>query len=109
MSLARANDTARRLHQKALRISAGTTDVRAAMKRMLWLSGLTMADLAARTGHKACHWHNRLSRNSARWPIGPADVEAFARAVGARPRDRKRLHRLGAINAGWDIPLEDRS
>lgn len=77
------------------------------MKRVMWLSGLTLEDLAVRAGRNPTYWQNRLSRNSARWPILPADVDEFTRAVGARPRDRKRLHRLGAINAGWDIPLED--
>ncbi|MGD9643844.1 MAG: hypothetical protein AB7V08_14030 [Elusimicrobiales bacterium] len=107
MSLARTNENARRLHRKALSISSATTDLRAAMKRVLWLTGMTIDELAARTGRTYSYWQNRLSRDSVRWKISPADVDTFAKAVGARPRDRKRLHRLGAINSGWDIPLED--
>lgn len=92
------------LINRALTIPKDTTDVRAAMKRLLWLRGMSSADLATATRLSDTYWKHRLGANSSDgYKIHPGIMDRFLDAIDATPAERRRLHLLGALEAGWKL------
>lgn len=99
MSLAKSNARRARSHAEAMSM-VPCGDVRAEAKRMLRLRGMTIGDLASKTGLGESCWKHRLCD---RYRLTPGQLRQFLDAIDATQSEREYLSQLGARADGWEV------
>lgn len=91
-----------------LAIPADTDDVRQAIKREVWTRERTLKDLAASLGMNLDYLERVLSKrgnHGAFQRLTPQLLDRIIAALHVTPVVARRLHRLGALEAGWKFEV----
>ena len=87
------------------RIPADTTDVRAAIKREIWVRGFTLAEVAKKVRITPPALRTRLGAGwKSKRGLSPRLVDQIGNAIGADAVTLVRWHVLGAQLQGWRLP-----
>lgn len=95
---------------RAHKIPAGTTDLRAAIKREIWSRGFTLNDVAAGVKVTAPALRVRLGAGwRSKRGLSPRLVDKIAAVIGVREPLLSRWHAMGAALHGWriDVPGDE--
>lgn len=107
MSTKQARGLITKLVARGVAIDPRTTDVREAVKREAWTRGLSLRALAERMGLDYDYVLKRIGEGQYSGAIHPKFLQQIIDALHITARPARRLHQLGAIEAGWLITPEE--
>ncbi len=89
----------------AAAIPQDTTDVRLLVKKEMWSRGISSKQLAKRLGLTGCWVRTRLCPGVKSSPgsLSPKFIDRLVKHLHIDPKIARRLHYLGAIDAGWNV------
>lgn len=86
-----------------VRIPKDTPYLRLAIKRELWMRRLTTGDLSKRLGVTERHATKLLAEGASSKKIYPGMLDRIIAVLHITPAVARRLHLLGAQEAGWKV------
>ena len=106
MTKPQARSIVTKLADRAADIGHKSQDLRTAIKYESWSRGLSFRALAARMELDYNYVLKRVGEGKHSNAIHPAFLAKVIAALHIPPKTATRLHRLGAIEAGWQINEE---